>query len=250
MMGGFGDFGGQAECRQAALCPAMLKVSQCPREGLVGWEGLDSVIGGSRRGRDDRGRGRGGPGRGRDSRGRHSGGRGPASGGRYDQEQGRPQDFDGGGLPGRYSCHFLMANLHQVTEMHIPLVIIAFLRLCNCERVHAKGLCIAWHLQWHLPWGCVLFLSRRLDLLNVCAAWTAEEQEGKAQTATRPHPQEVMGVQAGGVVTCAVTAAEASVIGVEGLPEEVVSLQGGVAEIGAEDRPGAAGTRFPESVLS
>lgn len=82
------------------------------------------------------------------------------------------------------------------------------------------------------------------------AAWTAEEQEGKAQTATRPHPQEVMGVQAGGVVTCAVTAEEASVIGVEGLPEEVVSLQGGVAEIGAEDHPGAAGTRLPDSVLS
>lgn len=80
--------------------PAYAPVPAHRREGLVGWEGLDSVIGGSRRGRDDRGRGRGGPGRGRDSRGRHSGGRGPASSGRYDQEQGRPQEFDGGGLPG------------------------------------------------------------------------------------------------------------------------------------------------------
>ena len=142
-----------------------------------------------------------------------------------------------------------MAFLHQVTEMHIPLVMLAVLRLCNCEKVPVAST-IAWYLQRHLPWWCVLFLSRRLDLLNCCAAWTAEEQEGKAQTATRPHPQEVMGVQAGGVVTCAVTAAEASVIGVEGLPEEVVSLQGGVAEIGAEDHPGAAGTRLPDSVLS
>ncbi|DBA78424.1 TPA: hypothetical protein ACH3X2_007918 [Trebouxia sp. C0005] len=89
--------------------PAYAPVPAHRREGLVGWEGLDSVIGGSRRGRDDRGRGRGGPGRGRDGRGRHSGGRGPASGGRYDQEQGRPQDFDGGGLPGRYSHHNLIA---------------------------------------------------------------------------------------------------------------------------------------------
>jgi len=119
MLSAFGDVAEQAECRQTALCPAMVEsVSTCPREGLVGWEGLDSVIGGSRRKRDDRGRGRGGPGRGREGRGRHSGGRGPASGGRYDQEQGRPQDFDGGGPPGRYSPHPLIAFCTMSCHKH------------------------------------------------------------------------------------------------------------------------------------
>ncbi|DBB00828.1 TPA: hypothetical protein ACH3X1_000756 [Trebouxia sp. C0004] len=100
--------------------PAYAPVPAHRREGLVGWEGLDSVIGGSRRGRDDRGRGRGGPGRGRDGRGRHSGGRGPATGGRYDQEQGRPQDFDGGGGGGRYSSHpltaFCTVSCHKLAD--------------------------------------------------------------------------------------------------------------------------------------
>lgn len=77
----------------------------------------------------------------------------------------------------------------------------------------------------------------------------AEEGEGKAQMATCPHPREAVGVQAGDVVTCTVTAAEASVIGVEGLPE-VVKLRGGVAEIGAEDRLEAAGTKCFDSMLS
>lgn len=71
----------------------LVSFSDCPlyREGLVGWEGLGSVIGGSRRGRDG-GRSRGGPGRGREGRGRHSGGRtGPGGGGRFDQDA---MDFD------------------------------------------------------------------------------------------------------------------------------------------------------------
>lgn len=111
--------------------------------------------------------------------------------------------------------------------------------------------------QWHSLWSGVFqrtqhcyILSRRLDLIGCCAVWTAEEEDRKAQTATCPHPQEVMGVQAGGVVTCTVTAAEASVIGVEGLLEEAVSLQGGVAETGVEDHPEAAGTEHLDSMLS
>jgi len=119
-----------------------------------------------------------------------------------------------------------------------------------CESAHAKGTCCKHHslastVAFTVKW-CVLFLSRRPDVLGCCAVWTAEEEEGKARTATCPHPQEVEGVQAGGVVTCTVMAAEASVIGVEGL----VSLQGGVAEIGVEDHPEAAGTRIPDSMLS
>ncbi len=79
---------------------------------------------------------------------------------------------------------------------------------------------------------------------------TAEEEEGKAQMATCPHPQEVKGVQIGGAETCTVMVAEASVIGVEGLPEEGVNLQGGVAETGVEDHPEAAGTEHLDSMLS
>jgi len=119
-------------------------------------------------------------------------------------------------------------------------------RECACKRHLLQA---PWLGIYSGKW-CVLLLSRRPDLLGCCAVWTAEEEEGKVQTATCPHPQEVEGVQAGGVVTCTVMAAEASVIGVEGLPEEVVSLQGGVAETGVEDHPEAAGTRFPDSMLS
>ncbi len=97
---------------------------------------------------------------------------------------------------------------------------------------------------------CVVFLSRRLDLLNCCAVWTAEKEEGKAQTATCLHPQEGEGVRTGGAGTYTMMAAEASVIGVEGFPEEGVSLRGGVAETGVEDHPEAAGTRLPDSMLS
>ncbi|KAL3147452.1 hypothetical protein ABBQ38_014510 [Trebouxia sp. C0009 RCD-2024] len=82
------------------LAPGPVPIPAHRREGLVGWEGLDSVIGGSRRGRDS-GRGRGGPGRGREGRGRHSGGRGgepgPASGGRFDHDS---LEFDQQGAPG------------------------------------------------------------------------------------------------------------------------------------------------------
>ena len=78
------------------------------REGLVGWEGLDSIISGSRRGRDGS-RGRGGPGRGREGRGRHSGGRGgPGSGGRFDHDT---SDFDQHGATGRYVPRFLTLNV-------------------------------------------------------------------------------------------------------------------------------------------
>jgi len=134
------------------------------------------------------------------------------------------------------------------------------LRLCNCERGRMQkapaASAVARH-QWHSLWSGVFLwtqhcyiLSRRLDLFVCCSVWTAEEEDGKAQTATCPHPQEVMGVQAGGAETCTVMAAEASVIGVEGLLEEVVSLQGGVAETGVEDHPEAAGIRLPDSMLS
>ena len=75
-----------------------LSAAAVSREGLVGWEGLDSVIGGSRRGRDG-GRSRGSGGRGREGRARHSGGRGPASGGgRFDHDS---SQFERHGGPGR-----------------------------------------------------------------------------------------------------------------------------------------------------
>lgn len=104
----------------ASVCWSVCYLGLC-REGLVGWEGLDSVIGGNRRGRDN-GRGRGGPGRGREGRGRHSGGRGggpgPASGGRFDHDS---LDFDQQGAPGRYSrsnqsCHLVATCKQKLTQ--------------------------------------------------------------------------------------------------------------------------------------
>ncbi len=146
----------QTNCFVSCHCQSF---STCPREGLVGWEGLDSVIGGSRRGRDDRGRGRGGPGRGRDGRGRRSGGRGPASGG---QEQGHPQDFDRGVPPGRYSPTTLDSLWHHVLSQKCRSLSSCqmVLRLCNLERGRMQeapaASTVAWH-QWHSLWIGVLY---------------------------------------------------------------------------------------------
>ena len=56
------------------------------------------------------------------------------------------------------------------------------------------------------------------------------------------HLQEAEGVKAGDAMICIVTAAEV-LVKEAGVAAEVESMQGGVAGIGAEDPPEAAGTR-------